>query len=61
VTQPVIRKEHPIIKKERRAIKEGKIGNMPHPGHVENFKSHHKFVKFFITPNVTPVLISHQI
>ena len=37
----------------------GKIGNMPHPGHVEIFVSHRKFVKFFYhtecrtCPNIT--------
>ena len=39
----------------------GKIGNMPHPGHVNLFLSHRKIVKFFITPNVAHILIMHQI
>jgi len=39
----------------------GEIGNMPHRGDFFMFIPHHKVDIFFITPNVAPVLIAHQV
>ena len=39
----------------------GKIGNISHRGDLFMFLPHRKLDNFFITPNVAPVLIWHQI
>ncbi len=40
-------------------LMKGKIGNISHPGHVEIFRSHRKFTKFFYHTVNSSVLISH--